>query len=99
MSSNKICFSLAALSWLFASIPAFADTANTMTSDQITIINGSGNYSNSNSTQSITNSSQGGENSGVSMKSKQVCDIVGNDNTCENRSEQRVNINRGYYRR
>lgn len=99
MSSNKIYFSLAAVSWLFVSIPAFADTGNTMTSDQITIINGSGNYSNSTSNQSITNTTQGDQNSGVSIKSKQVCDIVGNDNTCENRNEQRVNINRGYYRR
>ena len=98
MSSNKICFSLAAVSLLFVNIPAFADTVNTTSSDQITIINGSGNYANSTSNQSITNTTQGGENSGVSIKSKQVCDIVGNNNTCENRSEQRVNINRGYRR-
>jgi hypothetical protein len=98
MSSNRIYFSLAAASLLFVSIPAFADTGNTTSSDQITIINGSGNYSNSTSNQSITNTTQGGENSGVSMKSKQVCDIVGNNNTCENRNEQRVNVNRGYRR-
>ncbi len=96
--SSKLYFSLAAVSLLFVSIPASAQTRNSTDSEQITVINGSGNYVNNSSNQSITNSGQSGNNSGVSMKSRQICDIVGNNNTCENRNEQRVNINRDYRR-
>ncbi|WP_146138284.1 hypothetical protein [Chamaesiphon polymorphus] len=86
------------VSLLLTSIPAIANTGNSMSSEQITVINGNNNYSNSTSNQSITNSSQGGNNSGVSMKNKQVCDIAGNNNSCVNSNEQRVDNNRRYRR-
>jgi hypothetical protein len=98
MSLNRIYLSLVTVSLLLMSLPAFADTANNMVSEQITIINGNNNYSNSTNNQSITNSSQGGNTSGVSMKNKQVCDIVGNNNSCINSNEQRVDNNRRYRR-
>jgi hypothetical protein len=94
MLLNKISFTIISASLLLSGIPAFAET--TTTSNQITIINGSGNHSNSRSVQSV-NDSNSGNNTGVSVKSKQVCDIVGNNNSCSSNSEQRVD-NRRYHR-
>ena len=93
----KISFSVIVASLTIASLPAFAEGTN-MESNQTTIIDGSGNYAGSTNNQSINSTNNGKNSSGVSMKNRQVCDIVGNNNTCVNQNTQRVD-NRRYYRR
>ena len=95
MSLIKISFSVIVASLTIASLPALAGT--TLDSSQITVINGSGNYSNNTSNQTVINSSDGKNKPNIHLQNQQVCDIAGNNNTCINRSEQRVE-NRRYRR-
>ncbi len=95
MSLSKISLSIIFGSLMIGTLPAFAGT--TLENSQITVINGSGNYSNNTSNQTVTNSSDGKDKPNIHLQNQQVCDIAGNNNTCINRSEQRVE-NRRYRR-
>jgi hypothetical protein len=97
MSKNKTSYAIAIASILIAGLPAFAGETRT-DSNQITVITGSGNYANSNNSQTVNNSGNDGNNMNVYLKSQQVCDIAGNNNTCINNNEQRVDIRSRYYR-
>jgi hypothetical protein len=98
MLLNKTSFTIISASLLLGIAPTFAGEIST-TSNQVTIIKGSGNYANSESYQSVTNSNNGnsGSNTGVSLENQQVCAIIGNNNNCINRIQQKVEI-RGYIR-
>jgi hypothetical protein len=96
MPKTQIYSVIAFASIIMVSLPVFAGET-LAESNQITVINGGGNYANQNSNQSI-NYSGNGRDAGVKLKNTQVCDIVGNDNTCANNNQQRVDIYNGHYR-
>ena len=95
--SNKICFSIVLATISLISLPAFAGSDIQTGSEQITVINGDNNSATSTNIQSVTSSGNGDNNSKVVGRNRQVCDIVGNNNTCSNYNEQRVD-NRRYRR-
>jgi hypothetical protein len=75
------------------SLPAHADTATVINSDQGTIVTGDGNYTSQENTTRVSNSERGrrttGNNTGTSVNSRQSADVQGryNDTTQVNGTE------------
>jgi hypothetical protein len=96
MSKTKISSVIAFASVIMASLPAFAG-GTSVESNQITVINGGGNYANQNSNQTINYSSDANAPK-IKLENTQICDITGNNNACTNKSQQRTDLYNGYYR-
>jgi hypothetical protein len=98
MSLHKLFYGFIALAAIGSAVPALAvPPANNggilVESNSNTIITGSGNRANNSSNQSVRNDTSSRTNGSpdITIRSNQTCDILGDRNSCVNRSRQSVN--------